>query len=185
MWRRSSRCLPPCRRLATWDDHDFGLNNADRTYSARTDSLRVFRNYWANPASGLPETPGRLLPLRVRGRGSFHARRPLLSRPEYVDPMVPARRCSDPRSWRGSRRDCCASRCALQAAGVAAAAGRWPMGRRATPGAAFRGERNRLFDFIRDQRIEGVVLLSGRRAHRRSSTASAGLNAVATTFTTS
>ena len=71
-------------QIATWDDHDFGLNNADRTYSARTDSLRVFRNYWANPASGLPETPGVFFRYEYARRGPVHARRPLLSRPEYL-----------------------------------------------------------------------------------------------------
>ena len=45
-------------QIATWDDHDFGLNNADRTYPSRDASLQVFRNYWANPGAGLPGTPG-------------------------------------------------------------------------------------------------------------------------------
>ncbi|MDH3639463.1 MAG: alkaline phosphatase family protein [Gammaproteobacteria bacterium] len=43
---------------ATWDDHDYGPNNADRTFVGRHDALRVFKQVWANPAYGTPETPG-------------------------------------------------------------------------------------------------------------------------------
>jgi alkaline phosphatase D len=45
-------------QLAIWDDHDFGSNDADRTYPLRETSLQVFRDYWANPSYGTLETPG-------------------------------------------------------------------------------------------------------------------------------
>ena len=44
--------------LAVWDDHDFGLNNHDRTNPIKVESLEIFKQYWANPGYGLPETPG-------------------------------------------------------------------------------------------------------------------------------
>jgi alkaline phosphatase D len=44
--------------LATWDDHDFGINNSDRTSPVKEGALKVFKQYWANPAFGLPDTPG-------------------------------------------------------------------------------------------------------------------------------
>ena len=60
------RALPELQPLlgtvhhyAIWDDHDFGPNNADRTIPQRETSLRVFRDYWANPTWGLPESPDR------------------------------------------------------------------------------------------------------------------------------
>lgn len=43
---------------ATWDDHDFGADDADRSFRGRDTALRVFRDYWANPAYGRAETPG-------------------------------------------------------------------------------------------------------------------------------
>ncbi|MFZ4069189.1 MAG: alkaline phosphatase D family protein [Caulobacterales bacterium] len=59
------RDVPNCRRfmagrpqLAIWDDHDFGLNDSDRRNPIRNDALSVFKQVWANPNYGLPNTPG-------------------------------------------------------------------------------------------------------------------------------
>jgi alkaline phosphatase D len=60
-----TRALPELQPLlaavhhyAIWDDHDFGANDSDRAFRGREASLRVFRDYWANPGYGTPETPG-------------------------------------------------------------------------------------------------------------------------------
>lgn len=37
---------------ATWDDHDYGPNNANKAYKFREFSKSLFDNYWANPSSG-------------------------------------------------------------------------------------------------------------------------------------
>lgn len=62
---RQARNLPEMQTLlqtaanyAVWDDHDYGDNDSDRSYRLREDSLALFRDYWANPAYGLPEQPG-------------------------------------------------------------------------------------------------------------------------------
>jgi alkaline phosphatase D len=44
--------------LATWDDHDFVGNNTDGSAPGKDTALRVFKEFWANPAYGTPETPG-------------------------------------------------------------------------------------------------------------------------------
>ena len=44
--------------LAVWDDHDFALNNHDRTNPIKEQALVVFKDYWANPSYGLPDVPG-------------------------------------------------------------------------------------------------------------------------------
>jgi alkaline phosphatase D len=44
--------------LATWDDHDYGPNNSDRSYRLRGESLEIFKRYWANPGYGTAETDG-------------------------------------------------------------------------------------------------------------------------------
>ena len=46
----------PC--YAVWDDHDYGPNNADRTFELREEAALAFRQMWANPAYGTPEVPG-------------------------------------------------------------------------------------------------------------------------------
>lgn len=37
---------------AIWDDHDFGPNNADKSYIFKETARKVFMSYWANPSYG-------------------------------------------------------------------------------------------------------------------------------------
>ncbi len=43
---------------AVWDDHDYGVNNSDRTEQGKDESLKAFRELFANPGYGTPEAPG-------------------------------------------------------------------------------------------------------------------------------
>ncbi len=43
---------------ATWDDHDYGPNDSDRSYREKYKTLDLFRAYWPNPSAGTPQTPG-------------------------------------------------------------------------------------------------------------------------------
>lgn len=60
-----TRIHPDLQRLhrsvpayATWDDHDYGPNNADSTFPLKEEATRAFTAMWANPAYGTPDTPG-------------------------------------------------------------------------------------------------------------------------------
>jgi alkaline phosphatase D len=62
---RHSRALPELQPLlqsthhyAIWDDHDYGPNQANRSFALKDQSLTLFKRYWANPSYGLPEEPG-------------------------------------------------------------------------------------------------------------------------------
>jgi alkaline phosphatase D len=62
---RHARSLPELQPLlsalphyALWDDHDFGPNDANRSFVYKDESLRLFRRYWANPSYGLEGLPG-------------------------------------------------------------------------------------------------------------------------------
>ena len=46
----------PC--YAVWDDHDYGPNNADRTFALKEEALLAFRRMWGNPAYGSAQSPG-------------------------------------------------------------------------------------------------------------------------------
>ncbi len=37
---------------AIWDDHDYGPNDADKSYIFKEESRQVFKNYWLNPSCG-------------------------------------------------------------------------------------------------------------------------------------
>jgi len=49
--------LTATAHVAIWDDHDYGPNDADLSYTMKGDSLALFRRYWANPSYGLPGAP--------------------------------------------------------------------------------------------------------------------------------
>ena len=62
---RRQRTFAPLQRLLTaaphvaiWDDHDYGPNDGDASYTLKGETLALFKRYWANPSYGLPETPG-------------------------------------------------------------------------------------------------------------------------------
>ena len=44
--------------IASWDDHDYGPNDSDRSYRLKDDALDLFKRYWANPGYGTSETKG-------------------------------------------------------------------------------------------------------------------------------
>ena len=46
----------PC--VGVWDDHDFGPNDSDGTLPGKENSLRAFREVWANAAFGEEGNPG-------------------------------------------------------------------------------------------------------------------------------
>jgi alkaline phosphatase D len=59
------RALPELQKLlqtgqhyAIWDDHDYGSNDSDKSFIFKNESLALFKDYWANPSYGTPETPG-------------------------------------------------------------------------------------------------------------------------------
>ncbi len=43
---------------AIWDDHDYGRNDSDGTEPGKAESLRAFREVFANPAYGTEDLPG-------------------------------------------------------------------------------------------------------------------------------
>ena len=147
-------------QLAIWDDHDFGLNNSDRTSPVRDASLAVFKNYWANPSYGLADGPGVYFQYAYGGVDFFMLDGRYYRAPnqdagrtgEIIPGQAPGRVVARGACSRAARR----SRCS-----PAAAAGRSRTGRQGDTWAAFLTERNALFDFIRDNRIEGVFLISG------------------------
>lgn len=63
-WRhtRSAAQLQPLLRTAhhyaIWDDHEFGPNDSNSSYPFKGETLKLFKQNWANPTYGLPETPG-------------------------------------------------------------------------------------------------------------------------------
>ena len=60
-----TRSLPEMQSLlasthhyAIWDDHDFGPNDADRSFIHKDKTLEAFKLFWGNPTFGLPDQKG-------------------------------------------------------------------------------------------------------------------------------
>lgn len=45
-------------QYATWDDHDYGPNDATRDFWNKATATEIFTLFHGNPSAGLPETPG-------------------------------------------------------------------------------------------------------------------------------
>jgi alkaline phosphatase D len=50
--------LASTHHYAIWDDHDYGPNDADRTYRDKHLSRETFMLFWANPGYGIEGSPG-------------------------------------------------------------------------------------------------------------------------------
>jgi alkaline phosphatase D len=146
-------------QLAVWDDHDFGLNDYDRRHPRKAEALEVFERYWANPAYGLPETPGVFFEYHFGGVDFF-----FLDCRYYRDPNREPDHPEKTFLGKGQREWLKEALLRSEAPFKILISGSgWSKGK--GPGgdswASYLHERDALFDFIRDNRISGVVLLSG------------------------
>lgn len=161
--QRAVRSMQPLIRttpqLAIWDDHDFGYNNSDGTSPYKAASLETFRHYWANPSYGLPDTPGVFFKTAFGGvdffmlDGRYH-------RTPNAEADGPAKTMLGAAQMAWLRAELAASRAPFK---VLACGSGWSSadGPKGDTWAAFRRERDELFDFIRDRGIGGVVCISG------------------------
>ncbi len=146
-------------QLAIWDDHDFGLNNSDRSSPVREAALTAFGNYWANPGFGLPDCPGVFFQLAYGGvdffflDGRYH-------RSPNAEPDGPQKTMLGERQRYWLRQALAASRAPFK---VLVSGSGWSSqdGPTGDTWGAFLTERDDLFDYIRDRGIEGVFCLSG------------------------
>ncbi len=147
-------------QLATWDDHDFGLNNTCGTENPiREMALRVHDLYWANPGLGLPDVPGLFCSFPYGGvdffvlDGRYH-------RSPNDAPDGPEKTMLGAGQLAWLKQGLAASeapfKVLISGSGWSCAKG---MGGDAW--SSFLHERDALFDWITAEKIEGVVLLSG------------------------
>ncbi len=146
-------------QLAIWDDHDFGLNDGDRTFPAKKSSLAVFREYWANLQYGLPGTPGVFFQWSI-GNVDFFFLDTRTYRDPNILPSFPGKTLLGVRQKAWLKAALGRSRAVFK---VLVSSGTWTegKGRFKDSWGAFLKERDEIFDFIRDRGITGVFLLAG------------------------
>jgi alkaline phosphatase D len=145
--------------LAIWDDHDFGLNNHDRTNPIKEGSYDAFLDYWPNPSYGLPDVKG-LFFTYTWGQVEFFVLDDRWYRDPCEDPDTPEKTMLGQAQYAWLTDKLETSTAVFK---VLVAGGGWGKGK-GVAGDSWAGylhERNRLFDFIRDREITGVVLMSG------------------------
>ncbi len=147
-------------QFAVWDDHDYGLNNSDLGNPMREDSLRLFKQYWANPGYGTPQTPGVFFKYNYGGVDFF-----FLDNRYHRDPND---KPDGPDKTHLGAGQLAWLKDGLQASDapfkVLITGGGWSHNPDATGEdnwASYRHERDGLFNFIRDEEIGGVLLMSG------------------------
>jgi alkaline phosphatase D len=145
--------------LAVWDDHDYGLNNHNKSNPIKESALEIFKQYWANPSYGLPDVPGVFFRYTY-GQVDFFFVDDRYYRDADSDPDSPQKTMlgASQLSWLKTELE--ASTAIFK---VLVAGGGWNNGKGVGEDswASFQRERNEIFDFIRDREINGVIFLSG------------------------
>lgn len=155
-WRGLSPTTPI---YAIWDDHDYGPDNSDARMKGKEKSLKTFTEVWANPAYGEPDNPGIYSKFTRRDVEFF-----LLDGRYHRDPnkatnlahktMLGAKQLA----W--LKRELLASTAKIK---VLVSGGEWQVHGTDDSWKSFKAERDDIFRFIEENRIEGVLLLSGDR----------------------
>lgn len=146
-------------QLAIWDDHDFGLDNFDRTNPIKAEAAAIFKQYWANPSAGLPNVPGVFFDYSYGGVDFIFVDDRYHRAPD-ADEDTPEKEFLGKGQFDWLCQKLKASKAPFK---VISCGSGWS--RLKGPGgdswAAYQHERTRLFNYIRDNKINGVVLLSG------------------------
>lgn len=144
---------------AIWDDHDFGPNNSDSLTQGKEDSLRVFQDWWANPSYGEEGNPGCYYRFSREGVDFFmldsrYYRTPNKTPEDGKKTMLGARQLQ----W--LKDGLAASKASFK---IVACGSEWQTLTQPDCWSSFARERQEIFDHIKANQIDGVVLLSGDR----------------------
>jgi alkaline phosphatase D len=152
---------------AIWDDHDYGPNDADKSYWLKETSRKVFMNYWLNPSYGMD---GKGIYTRfLYGDADFFLLddRSFRSNDNMADSIKdfpnPEKRMFGPEQIDWLKNSLLHSRANFKIIVTGS-----QVLNPASPFDCFRkfpGEYNELMEFLRIEKINGVVFLTGDRHH--------------------
>jgi alkaline phosphatase D len=151
-----------CRRVpqyAIWDNHDYGPEPADKRAKGKEDSLRAFKMLWPNPSFGEKDNPGVYFKF-TRGDIEFFMTDDRYHRDPNTAPEDGHKTYLGEKQLAWLKRQLLASKAKIK---VLCSGGEWQTQSQAASWASFLRERDDLFRFINDSKIEGVLLLSGDR----------------------
>jgi alkaline phosphatase D len=155
-WRELAARTPI---YAIWDDHDYGVNDSDSTQKGKEESLRIFKEYWANPSCGEEENPGCYYTF-TRGDVQFF----MLDCRYYRSPNKaqdgPEKTMLGAKQLEWLKRGLSESKARIK---ILATGSEWESFSSEDSWKSFRTERDAFFAWIDEQKIEGIILISGDR----------------------
>lgn len=163
--KRINAFLQSRPQYAIWDDHDFGPNDSDGKFKGKDNSLKIHQSFWANPSCGLPGQAGTkavngifthfrhydaefILTDNRYYRTQPEDENPTLLGEEQILWMLDILKNSD-----ATFKFIATGSQVLNEKNLNESYSHFP------------SERQRIFDFIRDNNISGVIFLTGDRHH--------------------
>jgi len=164
---RAYRALPELQQLlrgaahvAIWDDHDFGPNDSDGSFTMKGAALAAFKRYWANPSYGLPGVPG-IFGVVTWGDVDFFLLDNRFHRYPNRYPQTPEKAMFGRAQLEWLKQALVASHATFK---VVVAGGQfWNSRNRFESFFSYPAEQRALAEWLVDRRIEGVLFLSGDR----------------------
>ncbi len=155
-WREFSAHRPV---YAIWDDHDYGANNSDGTQKGKENSLKVFQEFWANPGCGEPDNPGCYFTFQ-RGDVQFFMLDGRYHRSPDGAKDGPDKTMFGTAQLAWLKRELLASKATVK---LLANGSEWQSFGSVDSYSRYKVERDALLKWIDQEKIQGVVLLSGDR----------------------
>jgi alkaline phosphatase D len=164
---RAYRAMPELRRLgraashlAIWDDHDFGPNDSDGSFTMKGAALEAFKRYWANPSYGLPRVPG-VFGMATLGDVDFFLLDNRFYRHPNRYPPTPEKAMFGAAQLEWLKQALVSSRATFKV--IAAGGQLWNRRNKYESFANYPAESRALAEWLAERRIEGVLFLSGDR----------------------
>jgi alkaline phosphatase D len=154
------KLLTGTTHLAILDDHDFGPNDTDGSYVLKGETLKLFERYWPNPSHGLPGVPGAFGWARVGDVEFFLLDDRTYRYPDRY-PDVPEKTMFGAAQFEWLKQALISSRATIKL--VAAGGQFWNRASRFEGLYQFPREQKRLREWLAEQKIDGVIFLSGDR----------------------
>lgn len=157
--KRINNFLQTKPQYAIWDDHDYGPNDSDGKFKGKDNSLKIHQSFWANPSCGTETTKGIFSHFRhydaefILTDNRYYRTRPEDENPtllgeEQIKWMLSILKNSD-----ASFKFIVTGSQVLNEKNLNESYSHFP------------SERQRIFDFIRENTISGVIFLTGDRHH--------------------
>ncbi|MFZ9430039.1 MAG: alkaline phosphatase D family protein [Burkholderiaceae bacterium] len=167
-WRHD-RALPEMqpllrtgRHVATWDDHDYGPNDANGSFGLKGAALEIFKRQWANRSWGLPGVPG-VFGSFMESDVEFFLLDGRYHRDSDRDKDNPAKTMLGAEQLRWLKNGLLASTATFKVIVSGSQVLNDPQ--RFEGWHNFRSERDGFLKWLQDHQVRGVLLLSGDRHH--------------------